>query len=58
MAEKTTYRVFCQIRRIVIDSDTGESIWTEQKDYPEFCPAEFDLLAEAETYCDDLMVGD
>ena len=49
---KTVYQIWCHIREVKYTEFDGEII----TDNEEFCPVEFDLLAEAETYCDDLMV--
>lgn len=52
----TKFHVWCQIRKVVMVNN--QPVWAEQIDYPEFCPAEFDTIEEAETYGDDLMVGE
>ena len=46
-----TYKVWIHIEECDEDNDYYEDV-TEP-----FCPAEFDTLAKAETYCDDLMIG-
>lgn len=45
------YQVMVQVERI--DGKTG---WQETA-IPKQCPAVFETLEEAETYCDDLMSG-
>ena len=45
------FQIIVQVKRV--DSDTG---WKETA-VPKQCPAIFETLEEAETYCDNLMAG-
>ena len=48
----STYKVVVHVEKLDDEGNYRETI------VPEHSPAVFDTIEEAETYCDDLMVGD
>lgn len=46
------YMIVVQVDEVSDDGDGNKTV------IPRHCPAVFDTLEEAETYCDDLMIGE